>query len=187
MPLRRIHHYGDPVLLEQGTPFEVVDDTVRALAHDMIEAMRAEKGVGLAAQQIGLARCLCVVEVPAELDTGEEGQRLNPDLEMPLVLVNPRVLSFSRETTVMEEGCLSFPGITGAIRRSYAVRLQYRDLAGAELDVDVQGFTARVIQHEVDHLDGVLFTRRMSPAKRVALKGRLRRMSDETRGGLGLA
>ena len=187
MALLRIHHYGDPILLEQGTPFEAVDDEVRVLAGDMIETMRAEKGVGLAAQQVGLTRRICVVEVPAGLDEDEDGTPLNPDLAMPLALVNPEVLSFTRKTTCLEEGCLSFPGITGNIRRPYGIRLRYTDLDGVEREIDVQGFSARVIQHEIDHLNGVLFTRHMSPAKRVALKGRLRRLAEETRETLGLA
>lgn len=187
MALRRIHFYGDPVLLEEGTPFDVVDDEVRALAEDMIETMRAEKGVGLAAQQIGLARNLCIIEVPDGFDVDEDERPLNPDLVMPLVLVNPVILDVSRKTTALEEGCLSFPGVTGSIRRPHNIRLRYTDLEGVEHEVDVRGFTARVIQHEVDHLNGVLFIRHMSAAKRVALKGRLRRLSQETREGMRIA
>ena len=187
MTLRRILRYGDPVLLEPARPIETVDDELRALAGDMIETMRAERGVGLAAEQIGLTRAICVVEVPEEYDVDEEGNRLNPGLAMPLVLVNPEILAASPETSTLEEGCLSFPGITGVIRRPVHIRLRYTDLEGDPHEVGVRDFASRVIQHEVDHLRGVLFTTRMSPAKRVALKGRLRRMGQETRVSLGLA
>ncbi len=182
-----VRHYGDPVLREKGTPIEEFDDALKKLVDDMIETMNAEQGVGLAAQQVGLARMLCVVQVPAEYDVDEEGNRENPDLPMPLVLVNPEITEHSSETWSMDEGCLSFPEMTGPISRACSIAFTYQDLTGARHEARATGFAARVIQHEVDHLNGVLFIDRMSAVKRIALGGRLKRMKRETRAQLGLA
>ena len=177
LPLR---YYGDPVLRENGAPIEAVTDEIRALADDMIQTMRAEQGVGLAAQQIGRTGRICVVEVPPEYDVDEEGHRLHPDLAMPLVLVNPRITNRSEDRDTAEEGCLSFPKIVAPITRSCSIELGYVDREGAAREVQLAGFVARVVQHEVDHLNGVLFVDHMTPVKRVALAGRLKRMRKET-------
>lgn len=182
-----VRFFGDPVLRETGDVVEAFDDDLRALAGDMVETMKAEQGVGLAAQQVGLARMVCVVEVPAEYDTSEEGERENPDIEMPLVLVNPRIKGTTEDEWTMDEGCLSFPGITAPITRPYSISFTYQDVDGETHEREAQGFVARVIQHEVDHLNGVLFVDHMTTVKRVALSGRLKRMRKETRKALGLA
>lgn len=184
---REVRSYGDPVLRECGREVEAFDQELRDLAADMIETMNAEQGVGLAAQQIGLARMLCVVHVPEEHDTNEEGVRDNPDLPMPLVLANPVITSRSEEIWSLEEGCLSFPGITGPVPRPWSISFAYHDLEGCRHEAEARGFVARVIQHEVDHLNGVLFIDHMSAVKRVALAGRLKRMKRETREHLGRA
>ncbi|HMP73564.1 MAG TPA: peptide deformylase [Kiritimatiellia bacterium] len=178
---RAIREYGDPVLREVSVPVAEVDAELRALAEEMVEAMRANTGVGLAAQQIGETRSICVVEVPEEYDLDDEGNRLNPDLPgMPWVLLNPRILSSSAKTDSHEEGCLSFPGIRGSIVRPVDIRLAYMDLEGRSHELDLRGFVARVVQHEVDHLNGVLFIDRMSAAKKFTLRNRLRKMKEET-------
>lgn len=185
--LLEIRNYGDPVLRETGEVLEQVDDEVRELAENMLETMREEQGVGLAAQQIGLALMICVVHVAPEYDQDDAGRCENPDLEMPLVLINPEILSVSEETWSCEEGCLSFPGISATITRPRDIRLRYQDTTGQAHEVEAHGFLARVIQHEVDHLNGVLFLDHMSPVKKVALSGRLKRMRTETQQHLGLA
>jgi peptide deformylase len=179
--------YGDPVLRETSSPLVVPDERIRRLATDMIDTMRVERGVGLAAQQVGLAEAICVVEVPPDYDVDEQGVRQNPDRTMPMVLVNPRILDHSAEESSAEEGCLSFPNITGAIKRPVSIRLHYLDLDGAEQECDVTGFVARVVQHELDHLNGVLFIDRMTPVRRTALSGRLKRMRRDTRERIGIA
>jgi peptide deformylase len=177
--------YGDPVLREKAVPADAGDPALRALADDMIETMRAEAGVGLAAQQVGKAIALCVIEVPAEFDTDKNGVRLNPGLSMPMVVINPEIVSASKKTGVHEEGCLSFPDIRANIDRPRDIRLRYVNERGEPQDLEVRGFVARVIQHEVDHLNGVLFIDRMSMPKRIALAGRLKRMKAETEERLG--
>lgn len=182
MPLT-LRYYGDPVLRQPAAPVTPPDEDLRRLAGEMLEKMRESEGVGLAAQQVGEARAICVVEVPADYDKDEAGQPINAELTMPLVLLNPVIHTLGPKTDAREEGCLSFPDIRGKITRALEIGLRYQDLDGAAHDVAVRGFAARVIQHEVDHLNGVLFIDRMSPAKRFALKGRLAKMKRESGDG----
>lgn len=182
-----LHYYGDPILRTPAARIPAVTAGVRALAADMIATMRASEGVGLAAQQIGQALAICTIEVPVEYDTDEQGQRLHPGLTMPLVLINPVIVEASRKTDGHDEGCLSFPGIRGDIQRPREIVLRYQDLEGAEHTVNLRDFVARVVQHEVDHLNGVLFIDRMSAPKRLVLKKRLQRLKAETEEKLGIA
>jgi peptide deformylase len=182
-----IRIYGDPVLRTPAEPIREVDDSIRALARDMLETMRAESGVGLAAQQIGKTIALCVVHVPKEYDVDEEGRRLNPETTMPLVLINPKLAKVSEAADKAEEGCLSFPDIRGKIPRAVEITVEFLDTQGQPRRLDLQRFAARVVQHEIDHLNGVLFIDRMSRVRRVAINGQLKRMKKETEVDLGIA
>ncbi len=182
-----LHCYGDPVLRAPANPVAAVTDELRELAAAMIETMRAENGVGLAAPQVGRSVALCVIELPVDYDTDPEGRRLNPDVAMPMILFNPEILAGARKTDVQEEGCLSFPGLRGNIERPVGITLRYLDEQGQLRERAFVDFLARVIQHEVDHLNGVLFIDRMSAAKRFALSGRLKKLKRETEARLGLA
>lgn len=175
-----IHTYGDPVLREAAQPLHGIDEALRKLAQDMIETMHAEGGIGLAAQQIGRVIPLCVVDLPTEMDQDEDGQPVNPGITMPMVLVNPVVLHAADRKWPRDEGCLSFPDIMGRIERPWTITLRYMDLDGTTHEDTFHGMLARVMQHEIDHLNGVLFIDRMSHVKRLALKGRLRRLQQET-------
>lgn len=174
------------MLREKAKPVEVFDEALRQLAADMIETMHAESGLGLAAQQVGLALSIHVVDLPADLDEDEDGERQNPDVAMPMVVINPVIEPMGKDTDSREEGCLSFPGIHGHIERPWAIHVRYQTETGEARDLTVQGLLARVIQHEVDHLNGILYIDRMSHVKRLALKGRLRRLRMETEEELGL-
>jgi len=182
-----IRIYGDEILREASVPVEKVDDEVRGLADEMIKTMREENGVGLAAEQIGRTEAICVVEIPAEYDTDENGERINPDVTMPLVLVNPELIEASKGTDVAEEGCLSFPGIYAPVQRHVEVKVKYLDLEGREQVLHLKKFVARAVQHEMDHLKGVLLVDRMSQIKKIALRGQLKRMRQETQERLGAA
>jgi peptide deformylase len=176
----QVRRYGDPVLREKSQPIARVTDEIRTLAKDMIDIMRASTGCGLAAQQIGQTLALCVVEVPPEHDMDEQGLRLNPDVTMPMILINPEITEKSRKTRSHEEGCLSFPDIRGVIVRPFEITVRYLDENGAAQERRLKDFVARVVQHEVDHLNGILFVDRMSAPKRFALSGRLKKMKRET-------
>lgn len=175
----RVTIYGEPVLREKARPVDRFDDDLRRLASAMIETMHAEEGIGLAAQQVGETRSVFVLDVPAASDTDDAGARENPDVAMPLVVVNPEIAEPSRRRETCEEGCLSFPDIRAAIERPAEIVLRWQDLDGARHERRLKGLVARAAQHEFDHLNGVLLVDRMSPVKRIALRGALRRLREE--------
>ena len=141
------------------------DKSLRALVDDMIETMRASDGVGLAAPQIGILRRVVVIETPAEHEELEDGTLRETKPAELFVMVNPEITHPSEERFVMLEGCLSLPGWYGEVPRPAEVTVRYQDLQGKEHKIKraaARGYTVgRIVQHEVDHLDGVLFTERI--------------------------
>lgn len=182
-----ILQYGDPILRAKGKRIEQIDDRIRELARNMVETMHAANGVGLAAQQIGEAIQLTVLDVSQVDDRPStmklNGQEIEAKSAMPLVLVNPEI-ELGRETEPGTEGCLSFPEITGEIERSKSIRLRAQTLEGEEIDMETTGFLARAVQHEVDHLNGVLFIDRMSSGAKASLSSKLKRLQKETLRGI---
>ena len=182
-----ILQYGDPILRAKGARIEQIDDGVRELAQNMIETMHAANGVGLAAQQIGEAIQLAVLDVSQVEDRPTtmklNGEDVDPTSAMPLVLINPQV-DPGRETEAGTEGCLSFPDITGEIDRAKTIHVRAQDLNGAAIEIETTGFLARAIQHEVDHLNGVLFIDRMSSGAKASLSSKLKRLQKETQRGM---
>jgi peptide deformylase len=158
----RLHLLGSPVLRQRSTPVAAVDDAVRQLVDDLFETMHAAKGVGLAANQVGVARRVAVVDV------GE-------DDPPPLVLINPRIVETSDVVEVAEEGCLSIPDIYGDVERPLRVTLEALDRDGRPYRLELTGFKARAVQHEIDHLDGVLFLDHLSAVKRGLLLAKWRK------------
>ncbi len=182
MPIRK---YGDEVLREEAVPIERVNGEIKALVDNMIATMRAEKGVGLAAQQVGDTRAVCVIDVPVEYDTDEEGVRINPDIPMPLVMINPKIVEESEDMATADEGCLSFPSLYAPVRRHTEVVVEYTDLDGKSHKARGRHFLARAMQHEIDHLNGVLFVDRVSSLKKISISGQLKRLKKETQAELG--
>ncbi|MEK7824182.1 MAG: peptide deformylase [Candidatus Eisenbacteria bacterium] len=158
MAVRPVRIYGDPVLRQKAREVAGVDDTVRELVADMRETMHAYHGVGLAGNQVGVLQRVLVVNVPLEDETHAQ-----------LALINP-VLDQRSGTEDGEEGCLSMPGIYESVRRAHRVRLRALDESGRPVEFIAEGYLARALQHEVDHLDGVLFVDRLSPLKRQFLR-----------------
>jgi peptide deformylase len=177
--------YGDPVLRQKGKPVADITDEVRELAEDMIETMRSANGVGLAAQQIGLPMQITVLEVEDDEDRPStmtiDGKPIDLATVMPMVLLNP-VLELGEEREEGTEGCLSFPDITATILRSVGVKARGRLLDGKEIKFEATGLLARALQHETDHLNGILFIDRMKSATRTVLTGKLKRLQRETLG-----
>jgi len=168
--------FGRDELRRKAVPVGDIDDDVRRLARDMLDTMYAENGLGLAAEQVGRTEAMFVVDVPPRHDVGPEtSERVNPDADMPIVAVNPS-LSDPEGTETREEGCLSFPEIYVPIERAEEVTLSFTDLDGRAESVRAKGLLARAIQHEMDHLDGVLLVDRMTPVQRVAVAGKLKRL-----------
>jgi len=182
-----ILEYGDPILRAKGKPIDNIDDRVRELAANMIETMHAANGVGLAAQQVGDALQLTVLDVSLVEDRPStlkvDGKEIDPKAAMPLVLINPEIeLRGATETGV--EGCLSFPEITGEIERATSVIVRAQTLESSTVEIEANGFLSRAIQHEGDHLNGILFIDRMNSAAKAALSSRLKRLQKETRRGV---
>lgn len=163
MAVRDIVIYPEEVLATRGERVEEITPEIRDLVADMVETMYAAPGVGLAAQQVGVALQVAVVDVTV----GEEPDQL-------LVLINPEIVS-AEGSQVDEEGCLSFPGITEMVERPMTVTLRAQDLEGEEFEVEGEGFVARAFCHEIDHLNGVLFTERMSSLKRQFVRRKIRK------------
>lgn len=166
---------GHPVLRAKAAEIGEIDDALRALAADMLETMYAHDGCGLAANQVGVARRLIVIDVravkkrPSVLRVGGKPRPVHK--HMPLVLVNPE-LEFGRERETGSEACLSIPGIHGDVDRASVVRARARDLDGNLVEFEAEGLLSRALQHEVDHLDGILFIDRLDADER-------RRVADE--------
>jgi peptide deformylase len=178
-----IRKYGDPVLRAKGREVKKIDGEVKQLAADMIETMHAANGVGLAAQQIGEPVQLAVIDVRDAEDRPsamfiDDGQ-VDLEKHMPMVLLNPQ-LKLAAEKETGTEGCLSFPEMTAEITRASGVRCKAQLLDGSTLEFDAAGLLARALQHEVDHLNGVLFIDRMSSAARAGLAGKLKRLQKES-------
>ncbi len=171
--------FGDPVLRTKGQKISEITQEIRDLADAMIETMNEANGVGLAAQQVGYALQLAIVDVAGVEDRPSvllvDGQEVNLDEWMPMILVNPE-LELGKEKEFGTEGCLSFPQISGEIQRSLVVKTKATLIDGRSVEFEAHGFLARALQHEVDHLNGILFIDRMNSATKASLAGRLKRL-----------
>jgi len=158
--------YGCEALRVKAKPVTAVDASVRRLVSDMLATMYAENGVGLAAEQIGRTEAVCVIDVPIEHACG---------VKMPLVMVNPDIIEMEGQQTG-QEGCLSFPEIYVNVKRAERIRATYMDVDGNPQTVEAKGLLSRAVQHEHDHLNGVLLVDHMSPVQKVANAGKLKRL-----------
>jgi peptide deformylase len=185
-----ILQYGNPILRAKGKRIEKIDDRIRELAANMLETMHGANGIGLAAQQVGEDLQLTVIDIskvedrPSEMKL--EDKDIDPKAAMPLILINPDI-TLNEKTVVGTEGCLSFPEITGEIERAQSVVARAQTLEGDKIEIEADGLLARAIQHEVDHLNGILFIDRMSSAAKATLSSRLKRLQKETRRSGGKA
>jgi len=178
-----IVRYNDPILRAKGAKVEAFDAALAALARDMIETMHAAPGIGLAAQQVGRAIQLCVVDVTRvkdemtwELDGGHPPMALF----MPMTIVNPVLTVHPVEKEIVEEGCLSFPDIRGEVERRDEITVKFQDAQGVPHQLVCDGMMARCIQHEVDHLNGVLFIDRMKKKTLAPLEKALKELAAKT-------
>ncbi len=183
----RVTHYGEPVLSQKGEPITAFDESLRALVADMFDTMRAEFGVGLAAQQIGKALALFVADFePNAEEDGFANCLLNGKptplkLVLPLVAANPSLELLDSDWYAYEEGCLSFPEIRGDVERPERVRLTYQDTSGDKQILETGGFLARIIQHEFDHTQGIVFTERMQRDVLHELQTKLKKLKRQSR------
>ena len=166
---------GAPVLREIAAPVAVVDESVRQLANEMLGAMRFFNGIGLAAPQYGKSLRLVVIDVPSGNESGSPGEALLLP-KMPLTLINPEIVFSSSECDEKDEGCLSVPGLYAPVCRPSRVVLRTQILDGDFIEIECGGLLGRCIQHELDHLDGKLFTDRLSPQVTRAVRGDIDRL-----------
>jgi len=160
--------YPTPVLRKEATPIEAFDETLVAKVAGMFRRMYASRGVGLAAPQVGLRERILVINPTGEAE----------NLDEELALVNPTITSRFGPEVIMEEGCLSFPGIYAEVKRPDGCRVEAWSPDGARHEYEFEGFTSRVIQHEYDHLQGVLMVDRMSPADKLRHRGALEELIE---------
>jgi len=169
MPAREIVLLGDPILRRRAKEVEAFDDSLRDLVRDMFITMAGAEGAGLAAPQIGLGIRVLVADVRREQD--EQGSLV--------AVVNPSIVETSSEEDRTSEGCLSIPGVTEVVCRPERAVVEGLDPEGKALRIEASGLLSRVLQHEVDHLDGVLFFDRISPLKRRMLLKKYRKLRAE--------
>jgi peptide deformylase len=180
-----IVHFNSPILRKKGMRVSVFDEALRQFANEMIDTMHQAKGIGLAAQQVGRAIQLCVVdlrETDAKFAWELDGAKPPLDLFMPIIMANP-VITFEKNTAeyLYEEGCLSFPGIRGDVARPDAITVNFQDGHGTPHVLKCDDLLARCIQHEADHLNGILFIDRMEKPVRAKIDSAVKTLAKETR------
>jgi peptide deformylase len=174
MAVLEILKYPDKFLRTKAGQVASVDDGIRRLVSDMAETMYAAKGIGLAAPQVGVSKRVICLDVPKEGDPAGKGERQR-DI---VALINPVIIESGGEIKY-EEGCLSLPGVTANVYRAETVKVKALSLNGAEVTIDANGLFAIALQHEIDHLDGILFIDRLSRLKREFIKRRLKKAMEE--------
>ena len=155
MSQRKIVIEPDPILRKESAPIEKVDNDLRKLLDDMLETMYAAPGIGLAAVQIGILKRLIVIDI------SKDKEKKNP-----LFLINPEIVSKSKNTSIYEEGCLSLPGHFAEIERPAECQINFLDYNGKKKEISAKGLLSTCIQHEIDHLNGVLFIDYLSKLKK---------------------
>ena len=180
----RITQYGESILHQDGKVVSSFGAELTELANQMLKAMNQAEGIGLAAQQIGQAIRFCVIDVPEHPEYPMtcilDGKPLSPSLLMPMALANPEVLPLLSNEYYYEEGCLSFPEIRGEVARPERISVKYQDLDGNAHQLECDGLLARCIQHEVDHLNGILFIDRMEKKTFAEIKKEVKELKQRT-------
>lgn len=176
----KVYKYGEAVLRERAQPVAIVTDVLRNLAEEMIDTMHKARGVGLAAQQVGRLEKMCVIDIPEGCEEPED-ELFNAPVAMPLKLFNPEIVA-QEGSQHDKEGCLSFPGIGGSITRAQQVTCQYLDEENRPQIMMARGFLARALQHEIDHLNGILYVDHMSAVERLTYASKLKKLAKENGG-----
>jgi peptide deformylase len=167
-----IRIYGDPVLRQKAAPVTVFDDQLKASAEEMFTTMFTADGIGLAATQVNILQAFLVIGMPHE------------DKDQPLerfFFANPEIIE-TRDEAAYDEGCLSVPGLKAEVIRPEWIRVKYQDIEGNPQELETDGLLARVLQHEIDHLNGILFIDRISVARRFLMKKELEKLAESAPG-----
>jgi peptide deformylase len=168
MSVLKIFEYPDPILKEKSSEVEKIDDELRKFMDDMLETMYDATGVGLAAPQVGVSKRIIVIDIEQDREEGIKGN--------PIFMINPEVIWRADEIICGEEGCISIPEQRAEVERFAAIRVKYLDYHGKEQEITAEGYAAIVVQHELDHLDGILYIDRISRLKRNMLLKKLEKL-----------
>ena len=179
-----VTQYGESILHQKGKQVTEFSSKLSSLYHDMLEAMYAEEGIGLAAQQVGIALQFCVIDVPSIPDYPItcilDDKTLSHQLLMPMALANPKIEVLPCDEYYYEEGCLSFPEIKGEVARPEVIVVRYQDIEGNSHTLQCDGLLGRCIQHEIDHLNGILFIDRMEKEIYAEIKQEVQALKKRT-------
>lgn len=154
MSIRRVYTIGEPVLRKKAKKVRLFNQDLKSLLDDMVETMHTSDGLGLAAPQVGVSEQVIVVQLPEKYEEEQDPGKL-------FALVNPEIVTASREQEAGDEGCLSIPGIIGEVTRSHKITLKAQSAKGKPIRIKAEGYLARAFQHEIDHLNGILFIERV--------------------------
>ena len=168
MSIKKILTLPDPILRKESVLVEKVNDEIRKLLDDMLETMYAAPGIGLAAVQVGILRRVIVIDI------SKEEEKKNP-----LFLINPEIKFRSKNTSVYEEGCLSIPNQFAEVKRPSSCKVKFLDYNGKKKEISADGLLATCIQHEVDHLDGILFIDHLSKLKKDLILKKTKKQKKE--------
>ncbi len=180
MTVLEICKYGDPVLREKAQPIREITDELRQLAADMGDTMYSAGGIGLAGNQVGVLQRILVIDITDSDERRESGKRQPPRQKNLEVYLNAEILSASDEDAPYNEGCLSIPVLEGEVYRPVRIKMRWMDLEGQTHEAEFDDLRARVLQHEIDHLDGVLFIDHIGAIARRMMAGKLNKMKKET-------
>jgi len=169
MSIRNIIIEPNPILRKKSTTLETVDDSTRKLLDDMLQTMYNAPGIGLAAVQIGILKRIIVIDVSKKKEEEKN----------PLFLVNPKIKFKSKETSIYEEGCLSLPGYFAEIERPAKCKINYIDYHGKKAELEAEGLLSTCVQHEIDHLNGILFIDYLSKLKKDMIIKKLKKQKKE--------
>ena len=170
---RRLIWYGEDILRAISEDIKEIDDDIKILIDDMFETMREVHGIGLAAIQVGIAKRLIIVEVTSDYSDDNKGYKF--------AMINPKIIEKSPDMMIGEEGCLSLPEIREDVSRSQYIKISYTDIDGKENIIEAYDLIARIIQHEMDHLDGIVFVDRVEEHHRRRMKKDLRDLKRESK------
>lgn len=173
-------YYGNPILRKKTKPVKEITDEIRTLVHDMVDTMRENNGIGIAAPQVNRSESIFITEVPIKLPDSPEGEEQWQQGPL-LVFINPKILSYSEEKWNRDEGCLSIPGLRGDVIRPVTIVVQAMDLDGNLFKEEFSWLDARAIMHENDHINGVLFIDRMNQKDRNAIENKLHEIKRKFR------
>ena len=175
MSIMPIHLYGSPVLKKKAEPIKDIDDGKVKIIMDMFETMKKANGIGLAANQVGLLDSIIVIDLSDIKEESDEELELTKDLKKPMIIINPKITN-TWDEMIYEEGCLSVPEVRAEVQRPKFIKINYRDGNFNEQSLEVGGFLARVIQHEYDHLNGILFPERLGKIKLARFRGKINKI-----------